>query len=84
MKSIDISTFEAKNRLSQLLEQVQRGQRFCITRRGKRIALLVAVELGSERSSGDGREVLERFRRFRRSAKRGRSSLRVLVEEGRR
>jgi len=84
MKAIEIGTFEAKNRLSELLEQVQKGQRVYITRRGKRVALLTSVDDEAEATSGDATDMLERFRRFRKAAKPGRSSLRELVEEGRR
>jgi prevent-host-death family protein len=83
MKAIEIGTFEAKNRLSSLLEQVQKGQRVYITRRGKRVALLTSVEDVPYATAATGSELLERFRRFRKAAKRGRSSLRELVEQGR-
>lgn len=43
MKTKDVGTLEAKTRLSQLLSAVQRGQRFFITRHGKRIAELGPV-----------------------------------------
>ena len=40
MKVQSIGLFEAKTRLSELLEKVQRGQVFCITKRGKPVAEL--------------------------------------------
>ncbi len=39
----EIALFEAKNRLSELIDRVQAGEVFVITRRGKRVA-----RLGSE------------------------------------
>jgi prevent-host-death family protein len=36
-----ISIFDAKNKLSALLDQVERGNEFVITRRGKPVARLV-------------------------------------------
>jgi prevent-host-death family protein len=39
-----IGAFEAKTRLSSLLERVTRGERFTITRHGKPIAQLIPVE----------------------------------------
>jgi prevent-host-death family protein len=36
----DIGAFEAKTRLSELLERVQRGHRYRITKRGKPVAEL--------------------------------------------
>lgn len=46
MKVKEIGTLEAKSKLSQLLAEVQAGQRFFITKHGKRVA-----ELGPVRSS---------------------------------
>jgi len=43
MTSKDIGVFEAKTRLSELLEQVERGQVFRITRRGRPVAELRPV-----------------------------------------
>lgn len=45
----DIGAFEAKTRLSELLEQVSRGRRYRITRRGKPVAELRPVESGDRR-----------------------------------
>ena len=44
MKVQEIGAFEAKTRLSELLDKVQRGQVFRITKRGKPIAWLSAEE----------------------------------------
>ena len=43
MEIIDIGAFEAKTRLSELLEEVSRGRVFRITRRGKPVAELRPV-----------------------------------------
>ena len=43
----DIALFEAKNRLSELIERVQAGEEFTITRRGKVVALLALPECES-------------------------------------
>ncbi|GHS85177.1 antitoxin [Campylobacterota bacterium] len=50
---INIGSFEAKTHFSQLLEQVEQGAQFVITRRGKKIAQLMAVE--NEKPSADHR-----------------------------
>lgn len=39
-----VGTFEAKNKLSELLDAVERGEEVEITRRGKPVARLVHVE----------------------------------------
>jgi prevent-host-death family protein len=76
-----IGAFEAKNRLSELLDSVEKGQRIYITRRGKQVALLAGVEDQKAASLSD---LLADLRRFRDSAKSGPESLRQLIEEGRR
>lgn len=40
-----VSVFDAKNRLSALLDQVERGHEIVITRRGKAVARLVPTSL---------------------------------------
>ena len=41
----EIGIFDSKARLSELIQHVLRGERFYITRRGKRVAELRPVEL---------------------------------------
>lgn len=85
MKTIHVGAFEAKNRLSQLLTQVERGQRFLITRRGTGVALLCAPDsLEQATKRDDPQAILARLRDFRAQAKTGPESLKALVEEGRR
>lgn len=45
----EIGAFEAKTRLSELLERVQRGHVYRITRRGRPVAELRPVAVGSRR-----------------------------------
>jgi prevent-host-death family protein len=45
----EIGSFEAKNKLSALLDQVEHGAEIIITRRGKAVARLVPVEPGFDR-----------------------------------
>ncbi|KOX40278.1 prevent-host-death family protein [Methylobacterium brachiatum] len=40
-----VSVFDAKNRLSALLDQVERGHEIVITRRGKAVARLVPTSI---------------------------------------
>ena len=49
MREKEIGTLEAKSRLSQLLTEVQGGQRFFITRHGKRVAELGPVRTRTKR-----------------------------------
>ena len=58
----DIGAYEAKTHLPALLERVDRGERFTITKHGRPIARLVPVE----RTSPDRRrEAIERLKVFR-------------------
>lgn len=45
----EIGAFEAKNKLSALLDQVERGEEVVITRRGRAVAKLVPMEGGTSR-----------------------------------
>jgi prevent-host-death family protein len=58
----EIGIYEAKTRLSALLERVARGERFTITKHGRPVARLVPVErTGPDRR----REAIERLKLFR-------------------
>ena len=45
----EIGSFEARNKWSELLDQVERGAEIVITRRGKAVAKLVPPEPGFDR-----------------------------------
>ena len=49
MAILEIGAFEAKTRLSELLQQVSRGRSFVITRRGRAVAELRPVSAGATR-----------------------------------
>lgn len=61
-----IALYEAKNRLSELIAEVETGVSFEITRRGKPVARLVALDPPSEpamrRDIADAFEALARLR----------------------
>lgn len=48
-----VGAFDAKTHLSDLLEKVARGESFLITKRGKPIASLSPVNVGSRRGPKD-------------------------------
>lgn len=56
----EIGTFEAKNKLSELLDRVEKGEEVIITRRGKPTAKLVPV--ARVRDVAKAREAAERIR----------------------
>ncbi len=45
----EVGTFEAKNKLSELLARAERGEEVVITRRGKPVARLVPMDSASDR-----------------------------------
>lgn len=81
--TLHIGTFEAKNKLSSLVDRASKGSRIWITKRGKRIALLSS---GNEPKGTTDSDLLASFRkiRSRSKGKAGKGSLKSLVEEGRR
>ena len=76
-----IGAFEAKTHLSQLLEQVARGERFTITRHGVPVAVLSPVSVPERQ---DVRDVVAKIRLFQAAHNLGGFGLRRLIEEGRR
>lgn len=75
-----VGTYELKGNLSKLLERVERGERFTITRRGKPIAVLVPPAA----EKPDVRKVIEEFKNFAKGRSLGGISIRELIDEGRR
>lgn len=80
-EEIEVGTFEAKNRLSALVDRASRGSRIWITKRGRRVALLSS---GSDLPASAGPGLTERFAKIRDGVKSGPETLKELVEEGRR
>ena len=75
----EIGAFEAKTHLSRLLERVERGERFVITRHGKPVAELVPL---LRRDAEQTRRTIGSLRRMREVLARRGVSLDELVEEG--
>lgn len=79
----NIGLFEAKQKLSELVERASAGERIGITRRGKLAAVLVPAPTEAD---VDLKEVFDRIDQIRRSAKplpKG-MTIKDLIEEGRR
>jgi len=76
-----VGAYEAKTHLSQLIEEVTRGQQVAITKNGLPVALLVPVP---STKKPDVREVISQLRELRRGITLGDLSLREMIEEGRR
>ena len=69
----EVGAFEAKNKLGELLDLVERGEEITITRHGKEVARLVPVR--SIRSREEGRAALRRIRARAEQARLGRLRL---------
>jgi len=78
--TVTVGVFEAKTRLSQLLETVQLGEEVIITKRGEPIAYLRRVENLAERAQA----AVETLRAIGAKTKPGPEGIRDLIEEGRR
>lgn len=77
----EVSAFEAKTRLSELLRETERGKSFVILRRGKKVARLIPPE--DQTSKQDLATILASFREIRKRVP-GRVKVRELIEAGRR
>ncbi len=75
-----VGAFEAKNRLSELLQLVEKGEEVLITRHGRPVARLVpATEQQSERV----RRAIAELREFRKHHSLGGLKIKDLINEGR-
>jgi prevent-host-death family protein len=80
-RSKEVGAFEAKNRLGQLLDLVERGEEVVITRHGKEVARLVPPKGGINRA--EARATARRIREMRKGVTLGGLSLKDLINEGR-
>ncbi len=76
-----VGAFEAKTHLSGLLDQVARGATIEITRRGHPVARLGPIPREADKEIGS---LVDWAKRIRAQSKPGGSSLKYMVEEGRR
>lgn len=75
----EIGAYDAKTHLSKLLEQVEKGQRFVITKHGRPVAELIpVVRPDAERA----RKAIDALRGLRRRLERRGVSLRSLLAKG--
>jgi prevent-host-death family protein len=78
----EVGAFEAKNKLGQLLDLVERGEEVVITRHGKEVARLVPPKTGFNRS--EARDAVARIREMSRAVRLGGLRPKDLIDEGRR
>lgn len=77
-----LGAYEAKTHLSRLLDEVERGQSYAITKHGRRVALLVPVT--SSRTGMSVSDAIEGLRKFRVGRRLGDVTVRELIDDGRR
>jgi len=77
----EVGAFEAKNKLGQLLDRVERGEEIIITRRGKAVARLMSAEPGFDREKA--RRAVAGILEASKGASLGGLTIKDLVNEGR-
>lgn len=77
-----LGAYEAKTHLSRLLDEVERGESFAITKHGRRVALLVPAT--GARTGLTVAEAIQGLRVLRAGRRLDGVSLRELVDDGRR
>jgi prevent-host-death family protein len=78
----DVALYEAKNRLSALIDRVEAGEEIAITRRGKIVARLVPP--AHKDAAQRAHDAVAGLRASRKGVSLGRLNSRDLVREGRR
>jgi len=76
----EIGAYEAKTHLPKLLERVEKGERFVITRHGRAVAELVPV---ARRDSEQVRKAIEDLKVFQKTHSLGGLSVRQILKAGR-
>ena len=76
----EVGAFEAKTHLPRLLERVQQGERFVITKHGHPVAELVPVR---KRDPEQIRAAIENLKAFQKGHNLGGLSIREMIKEGR-
>jgi prevent-host-death family protein len=78
----EVGAFEAKNKLSALLDLVERGEEVTITRHGRPVARLVAPAPAGNREAAVA--AVKRMRELRKGVTLGGLKIKDLINEGRR
>jgi prevent-host-death family protein len=76
-----LGAYEAKTHLSRILDEVERGESYAITKHGRPVALIVPAAGGDQFSVA---RAIAGLRRFRKGRTLGDISLRELIADGRR
>jgi prevent-host-death family protein len=82
MTQRQIGTFEAKTHFSQIIEKVEHGEDYIITRRGKPVAKIIPFRQGPEMTRMEAFDQLLEMRKLYRGEP-GSFNVREAIEEGR-
>ncbi len=77
---VSVGAYEAKTHLPRLLEQVERGETVIITKHGREVAKLVPADPMASNPA----DVIAELRLARQGIRRGRNTVRKMIEDGRR
>jgi prevent-host-death family protein len=80
MKTVPV--FEAKNRLSEIIAQVEHGEEFTITRHGAPVARIVSIRQGDQVSQ-DVEALISKLKTLSEAGKPVAFDVREAIEEGR-
>ena len=75
----DVGAYEAKTHLPRLLDEVEAGASITITRNGRPVARLSPIV-----TAADANQAVARILSLRKEIKKGKLSMRALIEAGRR
>jgi prevent-host-death family protein len=75
-----IGAYEAKTHLPRLLDEVEAGKTITITKHGRQVAQLVPAA----NATSEPADVIAALREARHGVRRGRTSVRRMIEDGRR
>lgn len=76
----EVGAFEAKTHLPKLLERVQKGERFVITKHGHPVAELIPFR---KRDPDKIHQAIDSLKAFQKNHRLGGLSVREMIEEGR-
>ena len=82
MSTQQIGAFEAKTHFSQIIEKVENGADFIITKRGKPVAKIIPIEQEKQMTRKEAIEALREMRKHYKGVP-GDFNIREAIEEGR-
>ena len=79
--ALEVGAFEAKTRLSKLLDLAQKGERITITKHGVPVAQIIPAGKSVQKNAD---EIIDELQAIRRRTRKGDETVKELIQEGRR